>query len=92
METNDFLNDLNNRFKNRDNNSKYPMSFFNEPGNMLEVFLAGDAYYAKRIDNILTLLISDSTGEVVGYHIKNISKLMPAIKEGSNIFAMHRMD
>lgn len=73
----------------------YPNSWYNEDGDMLEVYLAGDIHHAKRIDNLLTVLISnepENEGKIVGYHIKSISRIMARIDADIPLLTMPRMD
>jgi len=48
----------------------------------------------KRIDNLLTVMIGDETGEIVGYCVKNISSIFEKAVQGiANTKELpHRMD
>ena len=71
----------------------YPNAFYNPDGDMLEVRLNEKHRFAKRIDNLLTVYYTDDDdNEIVGYDIKNISRLMPRLERGLPVLDMHRMD
>ena len=48
----------------------------NEDGDCVEFFVSPNDYYAKRIDDYLTLYLDEETNDVVGFVIKNISRIL----------------
>ena len=63
-----------------------PFTFYNEDGDCVESFFKMDSYYAKRIDDYITLYLSDETDEVIGFVLKNVKELV------NNLPARPRMD
>ena len=53
-----------------------PFALPNEDGDCIEFFVSQKDYYAKRIDNYLTLYLEEETDEVAGFVIKNISRIL----------------
>lgn len=48
----------------------------NEDGDCVEFFVSPNDYYAKRIDDYLTLYLDEETENVVGFVVKNITRIL----------------
>jgi len=53
-----------------------PFFFPNEEGDCVEFFVSPNDYYAKRIDDYLTLYLDEETEEVIGFVVKNITRIL----------------
>jgi len=53
-----------------------PFVLPNEDGDCVEFFVSPKDYYAKRIDNYLTVYLDEETEDVVGFVIKNITRIL----------------
>lgn len=58
-----------------------PMAFYDSDGDCIEFFIANDAFYAERLDGLVTVYYSQETGEIVGSLIKNIKKFIAKVLE-----------
>jgi len=53
-----------------------PFIFNNTDGDCIEFFVSDDNYYGERIDDYLTVYHSQETGEVAGFVIKNVKRIL----------------
>lgn len=53
-----------------------PFAFYSVDGDCIEFFASNDDYYGKRLDSMVTVYISERTGEVIGSLIKGVRKLL----------------
>jgi len=51
-------------------------AWYNGPGDCIEVHLAKDEYYAQRVDDVLTVFRSQSSGDIVGCQVKGMVALL----------------
>lgn len=56
-----------------------PFVLPNEEGDCIEFFVSQKDYYAKRIDDYLTLYLEEETDEVAGFVIKNITRILKRV-------------
>ncbi|MDR0328507.1 MAG: hypothetical protein LBI05_09455 [Planctomycetaceae bacterium] len=56
-----------------------PFALPNEDGDCVEFFVSPNDFYAKRIDDYLTLYIEEGTDEVAGFVVKNISRILERV-------------
>lgn len=56
-----------------------PIPQYFEAGDYLTVFFAEDIPHAIRVDGLLTIYVSDESGELVGCKIKGVSRLVENI-------------
>lgn len=49
---------------------------YDRDGDCIEFFARPDEFYGQRIDNVLTVYVSEQTGEVVGSLVKGVSRLL----------------
>jgi len=56
-----------------------PFVLPNEDGDCVEFFVSPNDYYAKRIDDYLTLYLDEESEDVVGFVIKNISRILSRV-------------
>jgi hypothetical protein len=59
-----------------------PSVFLNEDGDCVEFFVSKNEYYAKRIDDYLTLYLEEETGEIAGFVVKNITRILDNVSAG----------
>ena len=59
-----------------------PFVFPNEDGDCVEFFVSQKEYYAKRIDDYLTLYLEEETGEIAGFVVKNITRILDNVSAG----------
>ncbi|MCL2028689.1 MAG: hypothetical protein FWG79_09445 [Bacteroidales bacterium] len=59
-----------------------PFAFPNEEGDCIEFFVSPKDYYAKRVDDYLTLYLEEKTGDVAGFVIKNITWILDNVSSG----------
>ena len=53
-----------------------PIAEYDPDGDCLEFFIEPDPFYAERIDDLVTVYLSEETGEIVGSLIKGIRGLI----------------
>lgn len=53
-----------------------PCAYYDPDGDCFEFVISNEAFYAKRLDNWVTVYYSQRTGEVIGSLTKSIQKLM----------------
>jgi hypothetical protein len=53
-----------------------PFVLPNEDGDCVEFFVSPKNYYAKRIDDYLTLYLDEDTEDIAGFVVKNISRIL----------------
>jgi len=56
-----------------------PFALPNEDGDCVEFFVSPKDYYAKRIDDYLTLYLEEESGEVAGFVVKNITRILQRV-------------
>lgn len=56
-----------------------PRVTYDEDGDCIEFIAKPDAFYAERIDDLVTVYYSQETDEIVGSLVKGISKFLPQI-------------
>lgn len=72
-----------------------PCAYYDPDGDCFEFMISNEAFYAKRLDNWVTVYYSQQTGEVVGSLTKDIQKLMRSFTalavyvEGDEIDLVH---
>jgi hypothetical protein len=59
-----------------------PFVFSNEEGDCIEFFVSPKDFYAKRIDDYLTLYLEEETEEIAGFVIKNITRILDKVSTG----------
>ncbi len=75
-----------------------PVATYDEDGDCMEFLTSNETFYAKRIDDLVTVYYSQETDEIIGSLIKGVStyinklrKTMPGfiveIHEGSNMLS-----
>jgi len=60
-----------------------PRAVYIKEGDAIEFVAAPDDYYRERIDSLVTVYVSEKTGEVVGSFIKGISRFMDEARRES---------
>ena len=56
-----------------------PFALPNEDGDCIEFFVSQKDYYAKRIDDYLTLYLEEGTDVIAGFVIKNITRILQRV-------------
>ena len=51
-----------------------PFAVYDRDGDCIEFIVKPDSFYAERIDSLVTVYYSHSTGEIIGSQIKGVSK------------------
>lgn len=54
---------------------------YDRDGDCIEFFINSDPFYAERIDDLVTVYISQDTGELIGSLLKGVSKFCADIME-----------
>ena len=57
-----------------------PIAFFNRAGDCAEFFVDPDEYYAKRIDEFVTVYLSMKDDHIVGSMIKDVTRLCKLLR------------
>jgi len=52
-----------------------PTAFYDPDGDCIEFLFASDDYYGERIDDLVTVYYSRTSGELIGSLIKNVSNI-----------------
>ncbi len=58
-----------------------PLATYDEDGDCMEFLISNESFYAKRIDDLVTVYYSRETDEIVGSLIKGVSKYINKLKE-----------
>lgn len=58
-----------------------PMAVYDADGDCVEFLAKPDAFYAERVDDLVTVYYSQETGEVIGSLIKGISKFCKQMRD-----------
>src|SRR5947209_19236904 len=58
-----------------------PTATYDPDGDCIEFLAKPDAFYAERVDDLLTVYYSQETGEVVGSLLKGVSKFCQEVLE-----------
>lgn len=58
-----------------------PVATYDEDGDCMEFLINNESFYAKRIDDLVTVYYSRETDEIVGSLIKGVSKYISKLKE-----------
>ena len=64
-----------------------PFSLLNEDGDCIEFFVSPKDYYAERVDDYLTVYIEEETGEVAGFVIKNITRILKRVAAQQAVYS-----
>lgn len=56
-----------------------PFAFPNETGDCVEFFVSPKEFYSKRVDDYLTLYLEEGTGAIVGFVVKNITRILKRV-------------
>jgi len=56
-----------------------PFAYPNADGDCVEFYVSSKEFYSQRIDEYLTLFLEEETEEIVGFMIKNITKILNKI-------------
>ena len=64
-----------------------PFILPNEDGDCVEFFVLSNDYYAKRVDDYLTLYLDEETEEVVGFVIKNITRILRRVATQQAVYS-----
>jgi hypothetical protein len=58
-----------------------PVAAYDADGDCVEFLAKPDAFYAERVDDLVTVYYSQETGEVIGSLIKGVSKFCKQMRE-----------
>lgn len=58
-----------------------PTATYDPDGDCIEFLAKPDAFYAERVDDLVTVYCSQETGEVIGSLLKGVSKFCKALLE-----------
>ena len=53
-----------------------PTALYDEEGDCIEFLAKSDAFYAKRIDNLVTVYLAEGSNEIIGSLIKGVSEVL----------------
>lgn len=59
-----------------DSEIEFPAVYHDQDGDCIEVLVSAGPFYGERIDDLVTVYFSETTGEIVGCLIKGIKKLL----------------
>jgi hypothetical protein len=58
-----------------------PTATYDADGDCIEFLAKPDPFYAERIDDLVTVYYSQETGELIGSHLKGVSKFIAEVAE-----------
>jgi len=62
-----------------------PVPHYFKDGDFINFFLTDERCYAERVDNLLTVFLSDETGQLVGCKLKGIRLLLDKLEESGTL-------
>jgi hypothetical protein len=66
----------------------HPNTHYDEDGDMVEVFLNNESYYAIWLNPQLTVFVSHETDEIVGMSIHGVKRMMQEARERAAKYEM----
>ena len=56
--------------------TEFPTVYYDRDGDCIEALMKPDAYYAERIDDLVTVYCSEVNGDIIGCLIKGVKKVL----------------
>jgi hypothetical protein len=58
-----------------------PTAYYDRDGDCIEFLARPDTFYAERVDDLVTVYLSEDTGEIVGSLLKGVTRLCESLLE-----------